>query len=296
MHKKILVSAIFDNLHGSDLGGRPSRGEHYRYSLKSLMKMSDAEFYIFSNDIESHKQFFIEKLDNNITNYKIQEYDLRTTEYASKINAIKNVQDTRGSFRCIELQYAKLLWLEEISNLYNEEDYIFWIDAGLSYSGLLPDKYLEKNGYYEQHFSSNIFSNTFLDNLINFTDDKIFIIGKENQNFFWDHDLPDQYYNEGKDRSYHIIGGLFGGKVKNVKVLCDKFKSLANTLLDAEKVLYSEENILTGVYCNNKDIFNIKTFDIWWHENNIIGNVGQERADWLLANTRCFYKVLEELL
>lgn len=295
MSKKVFVSAIFDNLHGSDLGGRPSRGEHYRYSLKSLMKMSEAKFYIFSNDIESHTQFLKEKIDTN-TEYKLYEYNLRTTEYASKINSIKNVQEARSSFRCIELQYSKLSWLEQISNLYNDEDSIFWIDAGLSYSGLLPDKYLSQNGYYEQHFASNIFSNQFLNNLINFTDNKVFLIGKENQNFFWDHDLPDQYYNEGKDRSYHIIGGLFGGKVKNVKVLCSKFRDLTNLLLDKENVLYSEENILTGIYCNNKDMFALKTFDIWWHENNIIGNVGQERADWLLNNAKCFYKVLEELI
>ena len=36
--KTKIVTAIYDNLFGSDLGGRINRGGHYRHSLKSLLK------------------------------------------------------------------------------------------------------------------------------------------------------------------------------------------------------------------------------------------------------------------
>lgn len=292
---KYIVTAIYDGLHGTELGGRVSRGDHYRHSLESIMGIDSAKYIIYHNDPSLHP--FFEMRCPNIKYDLISGYDLNKTIYSDKINKNKNIQDTLTSFRCIELQYSKLFWLKEQAEKCNEEDYIFWFDAGLSYSGLIPNKYLKLNeGYYGTNFYSTLFNNKLFDNMIESCKDKVFVIGKENFNFFWDHDLPDKYYDFGKDRSYHIIGGIFGGKTKSVINLYEKFDTMANVLLDNESVLYSEENILTAIYFNNKDMFHMHDFDIWWHEDNIASNIGEEAGKELLTRAKSFYKILENLL
>ena len=77
--KTKIVTAIYDNLFGSDLGGRINRGGHYRHSLRSLLKMNDADFvcYTSEEEIEDLKKFFY--VDNNISPKKliIKSFDLR---------------------------------------------------------------------------------------------------------------------------------------------------------------------------------------------------------------------------
>jgi hypothetical protein len=292
---KYIVTAIYERLFGTELGGRPSRGDHYRHSLKSLSKMDDATFIIYTNDYDSLNEFIIENIVRNNPNFKyeLKTYDIANIEFSAKINKNKNIEDTKNSFRCIELQYSKLLWLEDLAKITQSDDIIFWIDAGLSYSGLIPDKYLGTGGYHPQHYYSNLFTNNLFNNIVNATNDQIFCIGKENMNFFWDTDLPDKYYLFGKDRSYHIIAGVFGGKSQNVLKLCDNFRELCNTLLTNEHTLFSEENILTGLYCNNKELFHMEPFDIWWHENNVASNIGKEAGEELVSRAKSFYKILE---
>ena len=54
------ITAIYSDLYGTELGGRPNRGAHYRFSLLSLLKMTDADFVCYTSDreIESLKQLF----------------------------------------------------------------------------------------------------------------------------------------------------------------------------------------------------------------------------------------------
>lgn len=289
-----IVSGIFFDLYGSDLGGRPSRNEHYLYSMNSIMKMDDVEFIIYTNHKEKVDNFFNVKYPDKLSKFVSIEYDLHNTKYRDLINRLKNVEETKRSARCIELQYAKLLWLN--SNLNNSE-YIYWIDAGLCYSGLIPYKYLnfDNNNYYLKYYDSEIFKSSFIENINKKIIDKIFMIGKENINFFWDNGLPEQYYINNKDISFHIIGGLFGGKSSNVKILYDLFDSLCVKVLQTENILYSEENLLTTIYYNNKSMFHLETFDLWWHEDNILGNVSdKKRALDLLTNHKSFYKILEK--
>lgn len=289
-----IVTAIYDDLFGTDLGGRPSRGEHYRHSFKSISKINSCKYIIYTNSYDSVKYFIDTNIDN--IDYNLISYDLRNIEYSNKINRIKNIDETKNSYRCIELQYSKLSWLEETTKLCNENDYIYWFDAGLSYSGLIPDKYLDvhKDGYHSKYFYSILFNNIFFENLVSYTGDKIFCIGKNNIDFFWDDGLPDRWYVYPKNRQYHIIGGLFGGKNKNILLLCKLFKELANNLLDNEPLLYSEENILTTIFYNQQFLFNIKTFDIWWHENNISSIMGEVQGIETINRTKSFYQIIED--
>jgi hypothetical protein len=295
---KYIVTAIYDNIHGTDLGGRQGRGYHYRHSLKTLCdNISDAYFIIYTDAsiVDDITSFLKEHFINH--NYEIRTYDLRKSDYSDKINKTKCIEEAKKSDRCIELQYSKITWLKTLADTCNDDDYIYWFDAGLSYTGLIPNKYLLMDGSYNgENFYSTIFNNTLLNNLIKFTKDKLFIIRKENMNNFWSHGLPDKYFLKGKVNDYHVIGGIFGGRKYAVKLLHERFDALANSILDNENILYSEEHILTGVYVNHPWGFATKDFDIWWHEDNIKTVMEEDRAKTVLKENKSFYKILEELL
>ena len=51
------ITTIYSNLYGTEYGGRPSRKEHYRYSLLSLMRMN-ADFVCYTNNQELNELNF----------------------------------------------------------------------------------------------------------------------------------------------------------------------------------------------------------------------------------------------
>ena len=46
------ITSIYSDLNGTEFGGRVGRGGHYRYSLLSLLKMTDADFLCYTSDRE----------------------------------------------------------------------------------------------------------------------------------------------------------------------------------------------------------------------------------------------------
>jgi len=72
------VTCIYSFLNGTTFGGRVNRYGHYRWSLLSLLKMSDADFvcYTSKDEYEDLVKFFYEdnKIDSNKLIFKI--YDL----------------------------------------------------------------------------------------------------------------------------------------------------------------------------------------------------------------------------
>lgn len=289
-----IVSAVFNNLYGTSYGGRPSRETHYYSSLKTLTRMTDANFVVYSNETDKLSTFLTDNLQTN-TEITLLSYNLQNISCYDKIQKIKNIEEIKQSVRCFELQYLKIFWLLNNLSLLNDNDYIYWFDAGLSYSGLIPDKYLNLAGgtYYDKYFNSNLYNNKFLQRLIEYTGDKFFVVAKNNTTFYWSNTIPDRYYtNLCKD--HHIIGGFFGGKKLIVEIICNKFLTLLDELLDHETELYSEEQIMTALYYNNIDIFKPQFFDLWWHEDNI-ANLFEGKEQEILSNNRSFYRVLEDL-
>ena len=67
-----IITCIYSDLAGTEYGGRPARGGHYRWSLLSLLKMTDADFlcYTSEREYESLKKFFYET--NNISPNKLK--------------------------------------------------------------------------------------------------------------------------------------------------------------------------------------------------------------------------------
>lgn len=288
-----IITSIYSDLHGTDLGGRPSRGSHYRYSLKTILQMTDADFvcYTSENELESLKDFFY--VQNNIPENKLifKVFDLRDFSLTDKINKIKNVEEVKNSDRCVEIQYSKFLWCLEESKIGNYDN-IYWFDAGLSHNGLFPDKYMRSDaGYWETYYETKLINNQFLGNLIKFTGDKIVVCAKENLNNYWSGTVPHKYYNNHcMDR--HIIGGFFGGKNRNMQSYSNIFLNYLNTLLENEPILYFEEHVMSLIYYNHPELFISKFFDIWWHEDAKIPRIEMEEYT---KTRKSFYKIFEEL-
>lgn len=281
------ITAIYSDLHNTNLGGRESRYHHYRLSLLSLLKMTNADFVCYTSEREIQSLYDFFYTQHNISKEKLQFkiYDLEKSQYFELINQYNNIEEIRLGDRCYTLQYSKLSFYDFEDGSY---DYYYWIDAGLSHSGLIPDKYLSGIGY-EQYFESSLFNNKLLDNLVKLTKDKFFIIAKENNKNFWEQSVNPKYYTN-YDNSLHIIGGLFGGNKENWGLVKNLFNNYLNQIMPIEKKLYFEEHILTLTYFNNQELFVKKEFDVWLHENNY--ETGHPEY---LINNKSFYKILEEL-
>jgi hypothetical protein len=135
-------------------------------------------------------------------------YDLSNHYFLELFKKYKDYEGAKMGDRCIEIQYMKFIWFLSEDMSY---DYYFWIDAGLSHCGLIPNKYLAKTGIHNsQYYESPLFNNDFLRNLVKNTEDKFTIIGKENDRNYWSGTVDPKWY-VNYDRSIHIIGGMFGG-------------------------------------------------------------------------------------
>lgn len=286
MKIKILTS-IYSDLYGTDLGGRGHRKDHYRFSLLSLLKMSEADFVCYTSDreIDDLKEFFYQTHQVSEDKLKFVVFDLYQNEYSELINSVKNVESMKNSDRCYEIQYSKFSWFKNEDKTY---DYYFWFDAGLSHTGLIPDKYLPAEGY-RGYFESTLFNNQFLNNLINYIDDKFLLVAKENSRNYWEGTVDSKYYTE-YDNRVHIIGGFFGGKTEMWEKVVPKFDEYLNIVLTEQKRLFYEEHIMSLIYQNHKEWFKTLNFDIWWHEDNF-----KEGTKEFFTENKSFYKILEEL-
>ena len=282
-----IITSIYSDLFGSELGGRPHRKDHYRFSLLSLMKMSEADFicYTSEREIDDLKDFFYNK--NNISPNRLEfvVFDLKNNEYADLINQVKDLEVIKKSDRCYEIQYSKFSWFKNEDKSY---DYYFWFDAGLSHTGLIPDKYLSGEGH-RFYFESSLFNSKFLENLIKYSEDRFVIVAKENSRNFWEGTVDSKFYNV-YDNSVHIIGGFFGGKTNLWDKVVNQFDLYLKDVTNQQKKLFYEEHIMSLMFQNHKDWFKPLNFDIWWHEDNF-----KEGTNEFFEKNKSFYKILEEL-
>jgi hypothetical protein len=95
------ITCIYSDLFGSDLGGRPGRNGHYRWSLLSLLKMSDADFLCYTSDreIESLKEFFYVNHQVSPEKLEFRVYDIYQTKYQNLIKILKSQKEAIDALR-----------------------------------------------------------------------------------------------------------------------------------------------------------------------------------------------------
>lgn len=289
MNKKVkFITAIYSDLHGTEFGGRPSRGSHYRWSLLSLLKMTDADFICYTSDreLDSLIDFFYKENNVSEEQLKFKVSDLSEIKYKDIINKFKKIDEVIHSDRCFEIQYNKFFWWWDEDKTY---DYYFWIDAGLSHCGLIPDVYLPEEHAMKKYYDSTLFNNLFLSNLIDFSDDRFLLLAKENSRNYWCGTVNQKWY-KNYENNLHIIGGLFGGKKDLWDNVVSIFENYFVDIANVDNILYNEEVIMSLMYFNHKELFKIKEFDVWLHKDNY----RDAPSDYFEVN-KSFYKILEEL-
>jgi len=288
MAKIKIVTCIYNNLHGTIFGGRTGRINHYLYSLISLLKMNNADFVVYTSAEEIEKlKDAVKEINNTDVNIVFKKFDLFSTKYFDKIHSHKNYQEVTKSDRSFEIQYNKFYFLKK--ELDDDYSHIFWVDAGLSHIGIVHPKYLKKCNTQQQYYESSLFNNTLLQNLLNKSSEKIYLVGKNNSEIhFWSNTIPEKFYKNFNNK-LHIIGGVFGGRINNMFSYINLFDQYLRETL--ETGLYSEEQIMSCIYYNYKELFNIDTFDMWWHDESGIYPTDHK----IYTEAKSFYHILENL-
>jgi hypothetical protein len=287
--KTKFITCIYSDLNGTELGGRPGRNGHYRWSLLSLLKMTDADFLCYTSEREydSLINFFYNQHQIPKEKLEFKIFDITKIKHSERLNKIKLVDEIKRGDRCLEIQYAKFEWFDYEDGSY---DYYYWIDAGLSHVGLFPNKYLTSQHIEQRYYECNQFNNTMLKNLIEFTGDKFFMIAKDNERNYWSGTVnPKWYFNY--DRSLHVVGGLFGGHRDKWRQIVDLFDDYLTRIMDEDNQHPYEELIMTLISFNHSDLINKKLFDVWWSPDSGIKGL---QEDFFTIN-RSFYKIFEEL-
>jgi hypothetical protein len=279
--KTLVYTSIYNNLYGTEFGGRISREYHYNASLLNILNINADKFICFTSkeDLNSLEKYFYDEKKVNKEKIEFIIFDLKESKYFDKIHRLKNIEKIKKTDRCFEIQYNKFFWLDLIENK-NDYDRIYWFDAGLSHSGIIPTKYSTRSDY-DRYFSFSLFNESLLKRLNSITELKPLIVVKNNGGiFFWSQTVPKKYYNEYNIRN-HVIGGFFGGKPDDMIKLRNNFENLLLELLDNEDELYMEEQILTCLYSNDENLYNTLKFDDWYKREKHTG-----------MNVKYFYEVL----
>lgn len=262
--KTLFITSIYANLWGTEFGGRPSREHHYRLSLLNILNTNPTKVVCFtsSEEIELLKSFFYK--DNGVSKEKLElvVFDLTNSKYFDLIHSKKNLEKIKKSDRCFEIQYNKFFWFDLIEDRF-EYDRVYWIDAGLSHGALFPREY-RKDQTFTGHYTITLFTPEFLTKLNNNTSEKPLILMKNNTSIFtWSQTIPQNYYNKF-DKSFHVVGGMFGGTPNKYLEIRNKFENLLVKLLAQEDELYMEEQLLSCIYFNNPEFFYTEIFDDWY--------------------------------
>jgi len=287
MSKLTFVTCIYDDLFGTEFGGRPHPTRKYFYGLESAMKMN-SHFVIFTwqKDVERVSEYFKNFLGEDKFNetIKVVEYDLYNTPIREVIKKEKEQNNKIPGDRCQDVMIGKFLMIKNSieKNYFNSETF-FWIDSGLSNSSLFPNKYLDLESRERRYSSCSLFTPKVVDHLLEKSDDKILLI-KMNEIGYW---FNKSHLSPG-DGTWYIIGGLFGGKKDVMNSFCDDSINCFLDHLQNKQTLYTEEQIMTIIRSFDKERFNIIEFEVWHHENS---------GDWVqgkIIGKRNFYKIFEE--
>lgn len=281
------VTCVYDDLYGTEFGGRPHPRNKYYFGIESALKMGiPILIYTWQKDLHkilTHFENFFN--DKQITDLiRVEPFDLNETELREIIKIEKNKNPKLPGDRCYDVMLGKFLMIKRaIESNFFESDYFFWIDAGLSSSSLFPNKYLDLFSKERRYSSCSLFTPKVPSHLINKSRDKILFL-KLNTVGYW---FDKSHLSEG-DGGWYIIGGLFGGTKDKMKELCEESIESFLYHINDKNTLYTEEQILTILYSFNKDKFNVAEFDVWHHEDS---------GDWVkdkIIGKKNFYKIFEE--
>jgi len=163
--------------------------------------------------------------------------------------------------------YHKTQWVKETINN-SDEEYHYWIDAGLSHNSLFPPHLagdLSGDSYCDQYFNFSVFNERLVDKINTTAGDKMYCICFDQSVKKWQSSMSDKYTSGAPLGGFHMIGGLFGGKRHVVLEFCRLFEDKLNMILN-DGLLFNEEQIYTAVVNDQPDMFSQQLFNSWYYE------------------------------
>ena len=279
--KATLVTALYNHTPKEILGGRGWVFDFYAAPFKNVLNLElPIKIYSHEKMIKPLEQFMKR---HSKADYDIEEYDLHQFKYSDQILELrrasgkfendrlkKNISDLEND-RNFHLCLLKIFWLRNVArqNLFNSKNF-FWIDAGLFHHGIFPEKYggrerlsMQENDpklYYPQHKQS-IFSPT----ISHFLSSKVEkFLCMRHQEMPIDSNVMSAVKPMNKILGY-IVGGLFGGPTDYIEKVCSDFDDGLKKVLE-KKVLTLEENLLSCISGNNRDLYQCYDFFQWHHD------------------------------
>lgn len=261
------VTAIYSKLHGTKFNGSADAiFERYRQSLRSIAK-GGYEIICYTSDIhfEELTEFYKE-----YPNIKVVQESLTDFYFHDQINKIKELKpnyntDTSWYTRCVEIMWGKFYWLLRHAGMLEENDHIFWIDAGIFHSGLIHGKWKSDKSDNFFDFDRITQERNLYEDLSNHAGDKILNIISKQVNHGSD-DYISLLGTEFPRPQYGIIGGIFGGRRDLILDYASKAIELMQKTIDAN-LLLKEEEIMHYLHFQNPEEFSTFTFGTWYHED-----------------------------
>lgn len=265
------VTCIYNGLNGTKICGRLNRDEPYNYSLGAIAK-TNADIVCYTSPHELNK---LKTKFESMPNISFIEHDLYSFAFHERLNAIRDKNEmyrtgTDWRDRCVEIMWGKFIFIKNVIAANPTTEYIYWIDAGISHSGIIHSRFnshydnnkdfvrdLDKSTYPDTFKNDLIFNDKFMDNLIRYTgSDNILNIaatGPQHPLLASDHPFAGS-----------VVGGLFGGKATLMDLYCDKIIALFEEFL-ANDILCKEEQLMTKVLGEKHIPIKKFTFTSWYH-------------------------------
>jgi len=269
MNDITFVTCIYSNLKD----GSPTRRDRYYTSLSNMLLM-EVPFVVYcapdeENDIRNHIK------NNKLAT--IVPYDLNQVSTHNDWNILR--ENFNHNNRCMELVHNKIRWIIESKKIVDSKRY-YWIDAGLSFFGLFPHRFIRNKNHagFEKYTDISVFDKNFVSRLLNkHSDDLIYNIAMRSTIMLWSNPLPEKLYDRNHDarKRFHIIAGIFGGTYEKISWLHNQYESKLLEVMNSYKSgssdrsdLPVEELILNILVVNDMDKFYLDYFDTWYHEDH----------------------------
>jgi len=283
----VLSMVCYTDLYKTEFGGRQNPMHRYLHGFESLLKI-DAEFVVYSWKKDIDRLWNIAKATfkgspDKLKRVHIEEFDLYSSPLYEKIASIRKDSCIHsGTFRSIDVQYAKFVTLNEtIKNI--KHPYTYYIDIGLSSTALFPNKYITEKKGMRQYSEVSLFNTNWLNNMNNLaSNNKVTVFKMDNS--------PEFHVESRIVRSkYLIIGGMFGGKTDKTLEFSNKVLDGFDNYIKENNKLPLEESMMTKIHHENPENFNDISFQVWNHEDS--GDVFKK----MIRNKKMFYNTFEEL-
>lgn len=288
--KPQFVTALYVGLEGTRFNGN-SRGiyDRYRESLKSLADGGYAIVCYTSSELfEELTEYFKDNKNLELRISELKDYKLHPFIEEIKNQHPKYITDDAWRSRCVEIMWGKFSWLLNHIEDLEDDDSLFWIDAGIFHGGLITNNFRsdKSKGFYD--FDKITQQRNLHADLVRFAGDKILNIRSQSVN----HGSDDYkvVFETDVSPQYGIIGGIFGGKKDRLLKYIEAFLIGATQTISKQRLL-KEEEIMYFINEKFPSWFKEFHFTSWYHEDWIQYGLFDPKTQIALSD---FFKVIRE--